>query len=93
MIEITSAPPYLTVQDLGRPGYRAQGVPAGGAMDPTALSIANVLAGNAPSTGALEWALGGGRFVWIARARSPWRVLVLAAPLLVVASALFFGCG
>jgi biotin-dependent carboxylase-like uncharacterized protein len=60
MIEITSAPPYLTVQDLGRPGYRAQGVPAGGAMDPTALSIANVLAGNAPSTGALEWALGGG---------------------------------
>lgn len=64
MIEIVAAPPYLTVQDLGRPGYRGQGVPAGGAMDPWALSVANVLAGNAIDVAALEWSLGGGRIRW-----------------------------
>src|SRR6185312_2699958 len=60
MIEIVAAPPYLAVQDLGRPGYRAQGVPIGGAMDAWALSLANVLAGNPPGAAALEWALGPG---------------------------------
>jgi antagonist of KipI len=60
MIEILAAPPYVTVQDPGRAGYRAQGVPVGGAMDPWALSIANVLVGNPPGTAALEWGLGGG---------------------------------
>jgi antagonist of KipI len=60
MIEIETAPPYLTMQDLGRPGYRAQGVPVSGAMDPWALSIGNVLVGNAPGAAALEWGLGGG---------------------------------
>jgi antagonist of KipI len=64
MIEVVAAPPYLTVQDLGRPGYRVHGVPAGGAMDPWALSIANVLAGNAPDAAALEWGLGGGCLRW-----------------------------
>jgi antagonist of KipI len=60
MIEVVASPPYVTVQDLGRTGYRAQGVPVGGAMDPWALSIANVLVGNAATAAALEWGLGGG---------------------------------
>jgi len=64
MIEVVTAPPYLTVQDLGRPGFRAQGVPASGAMDPWALSTANVLVGNPPDAAALEWALAAGTVRW-----------------------------
>jgi antagonist of KipI len=64
MIEVVAAPPYLTVQDLGRPGFRAQGVPASGAMDPWALSTANVLVGNAPGAAALEWCLAAGSIRW-----------------------------
>ena len=43
-----------TVQDLGRPGYQAQGVPAGGALDQTAARVANWLVGNAPGEPVLE---------------------------------------
>ncbi len=64
MIELLAAPPYLTVQDLGRMGFRAQGVPVGGAMDPWALATANVLVGNAPDAAALEWGLAGGTLRW-----------------------------
>lgn len=60
MIQVLEAPPYLTVQDLGRPGYRSQGVPASGAMDRWAFSITNVVVGNPPDAAALEWALGPG---------------------------------
>ena len=64
MIEITAAPPFLTVQDLGRPGYHAQGVPSGGAMDPWAFSVANALVGNVGTAAGLEWSLGSGRIQW-----------------------------
>jgi antagonist of KipI len=60
MIEVVAAPPYLSIQDSGRPGYRASGVPISGAMDRFALASANALAGNARGTAALEWALAGG---------------------------------
>jgi antagonist of KipI len=43
-----------TVQDLGRPGYLAQGVPHGGAADPFALRVANLLVGNPEGAPALE---------------------------------------
>ena len=43
-----------TVQDLGRPGYQAQGVPVGGALDQTAARVANWLVGNAPGAPVLE---------------------------------------
>lgn len=59
-IQVVRAPPFLTVQDLGRPGWRASGVPPGGAMDPWALQSANLLLGNPAGAGALEWAEGGG---------------------------------
>jgi len=48
-----------TVQDLGRPGHRAAGVPLSGAMDAFALRVANLLVGNPENTAALEFALVG----------------------------------
>jgi biotin-dependent carboxylase-like uncharacterized protein len=50
---------FTTVQDLGRPGRRASGVPPGGAMDRFALAAANRLVGNPENTAALECALSG----------------------------------
>ena len=64
VIEIVAAPPYLTVQDQGRPGHRAEGVPGGGAMDSWALAVANVIVGNRADSAALEWSLSGGRIRW-----------------------------
>jgi antagonist of KipI len=58
MIVVERAAGYLAVQDLGRPGHRADGVPPSGAMDPFALRLANLLAGNAEGDGALEWSVG-----------------------------------
>jgi len=43
-----------TVQDLGRPGFRASGVPVSGAMDAMALRSANLLVGNTEGAAALE---------------------------------------
>jgi len=48
-----------TIQDLGRPGRRAAGVPPGGAMDAFALVAANLLVGNPEGAAALECALSG----------------------------------
>ena len=60
MIVITRAPPYLTVQDMGRFHSRSSGVPRGGAMDAFALQALNAIVGNAHDCAGLEWALGGG---------------------------------
>jgi antagonist of KipI len=48
-----------TIQDLGRPAGQAFGFGAAGAMDPFALQVANLLAGNARGVAALETGLGG----------------------------------
>lgn len=49
------APGLMTsVQDLGRLGHQALGMPVAGAMDPVALRLANALAGNAENAAALE---------------------------------------
>jgi antagonist of KipI len=48
-----------TVQDLGRRGHLAQGVPLGGAVDPFALRVANLLVGNPEESPALEITLTG----------------------------------
>lgn len=50
---------YTTVQDLGRQGYRAYGVPVGGAADPLALRLANLLVGNEEGAAGLEFTLAG----------------------------------
>jgi antagonist of KipI len=54
---------FTTIQDLGRPGRRAAGVPPGGAMDRYALAAANRLVGNPEGAAALECALSGPRVV------------------------------
>jgi len=45
---------FTTIQDLGRPGHRAAGVPLSGAADPGSLRLANRLVGNAAAAAALE---------------------------------------
>jgi biotin-dependent carboxylase-like uncharacterized protein len=50
---------FSTIQDLGRPGRRAAGVPQGGAIDRFALAAANRLVGNPEGAAALECALSG----------------------------------
>jgi allophanate hydrolase subunit 2 len=47
------------VQDLGRQGFQAFGVPVNGAMDRTAAKVANWLVGNPPDTPLLEITLMG----------------------------------
>ena len=60
MITVLRAPPFCTVQDLGRPGHLEAAVPRAGALDPLALAAGNILVGNPRGAAALEWALGGG---------------------------------
>ena len=43
-----------TLQDLGRTGYRAFGVPASGALDPVMCRLANKLVGNDASYATIE---------------------------------------
>jgi len=62
MIVVETAPRFATVQDLGRTGHRAIGVPPSGAVDRDALVALNVALGNEPGAAAIECAIGGGRF-------------------------------
>lgn len=56
-IKVIRSGMLTTVQDLGRPGHRAAGVPLGGAMDVFALRVANQLVGNAEDAAVLECTL------------------------------------
>ncbi|MDE3084543.1 MAG: biotin-dependent carboxyltransferase family protein [Verrucomicrobiota bacterium] len=67
-IQIISPGALTSVQDLGRPGHRRHGVAAGGAMDPFALRMANLLVGNDENAAALEFALVGPRLKFSADA-------------------------
>ena len=58
-LAITAAGALLTVQDLGRRGWRRLGVPQAGALDPGLLRLANRLAGNPDGAPALEFFLSG----------------------------------
>jgi len=60
VIAVARAPAYLTIQDMGRHGYRSAGVPRGGAMDRWSLAAVNQIVGNARGAAGLEWALSGG---------------------------------
>lgn len=51
-----------TIQDRGRIGYRAYGMPVSGVMDRYAATMANILAGNGPDAAVLEMTLLGGTF-------------------------------
>jgi biotin-dependent carboxylase-like uncharacterized protein len=53
---------FTTVQDLGRLGFRAWGVPVGGAFDAGSASLANALVGNGRDAALIEMTLVGGTF-------------------------------
>ncbi len=53
-LEILSAGPLTTVQDRGRFGFGAYGVPPSGAVDPFSLRVGNLLVGNAEDEACLE---------------------------------------
>ncbi len=59
---VVRAGPGLTVQDLGRPGWLAQGVSRGGAMDRAALHEAAALLDQKPDLAAIEMPPFGGEF-------------------------------
>jgi biotin-dependent carboxylase-like uncharacterized protein len=53
-LKVTRAGLFDTVQDLGRIGFMALGMPTAGAMDRVALTLANALVGNPAGTAGLE---------------------------------------
>ena len=58
-VEVLAAGFASSLQDAGRPGLRRFGVASGGALDPWAFALANLLAGNAADAVALEVTLAG----------------------------------
>eukprot|EP00928_Gymnodinium_smaydae_P018066 TRINITY_DN16878_c1_g3_i2.p1 TRINITY_DN16878_c1_g3~~TRINITY_DN16878_c1_g3_i2.p1 ORF type:complete len:604 (+),score=76.29 TRINITY_DN16878_c1_g3_i2:51-1814(+) len=58
-IEVISAGPLTTVQDLGRYGYARHGVSRAGAADDLALRMGNALLGNDDNAAGLEVTMGG----------------------------------
>jgi len=54
VIEVTTPGLYTTVQDRGRPGYYAMGMPPSGAMDLASHDLANALVGNRATAATLE---------------------------------------
>jgi antagonist of KipI len=57
-IAINKVGTLATIQDGGRVGYQAQGVPVGGTMDDDAWMLANSLVGNVDNLAGLEMASG-----------------------------------
>ncbi len=89
MIEVLDPGPFATVQDLGRPGYAALGVPLSGAFDRGALRTANRLVGNDEGAAAIEALFGGLRL----RALDAVTVAVTGAPCAVRADPVAGGWG
>jgi allophanate hydrolase subunit 2 len=61
-LEVLEAGLMTSLQDLGRFGHQAQGVPVSGALDPVHLRLANALVGNDAGQGALEMRMLGPKF-------------------------------
>lgn len=66
VLRVVRPGPRTTVQDLGRPGYQALGVPVAGAADRPALIWANRLVGNPDGAAALELTVLGPQLVALA---------------------------
>jgi antagonist of KipI len=58
-IHVIQPGPLTTVQDLGRYGYSHLGISPGGAADPLAMRVANLLVGNPQNAATLEMTLAG----------------------------------
>lgn len=61
-LTVTAAGLGATLQDMGRGGFQALGVPPSGALDPVQLRLANWLVGNDGGEGAIEMRLSGPAF-------------------------------
>jgi antagonist of KipI len=61
-LKVLRAGPLTTIQDLGRPGHRKDGVSLGGALDRQAARVANLLAGNDENAAVIEVPLGNATF-------------------------------
>lgn len=77
MLEILSCGPALTVQDMGRRGYLAQGLTQGGAADTTALYEGAALLGQSPEFAVIEMVGMGGTF----RITEDVRIALTGAPM------------
>ncbi|QJW47099.1 biotin-dependent carboxyltransferase family protein [bacterium BFN5] len=62
MITITQQGDYTTIQDQGRWGYQAYGMPVSGAMDRYSSRVANILVGNSPAAALVEMTAAGAAF-------------------------------
>jgi len=76
VLRVLASGPLATVQDAGRPGWAAIGVPRSGAADRAAHDLANRLVGNLPSAATVETTAGGLRL----RAERTALVAVTGAP-------------
>jgi Allophanate hydrolase subunit 2 len=54
MLKVLKSGFFVTIQDLGRYGYRDIGVPVSGAMDVDSVKKANLLLANAPNAAVME---------------------------------------
>jgi biotin-dependent carboxylase-like uncharacterized protein len=76
VLRVVAPGPLATVQDAGRPGWAAVGVPRSGAADRAAHDLANRLVGNRPGAATIEATAGGLRL----RAERTLFVAVTGAP-------------
>jgi biotin-dependent carboxylase-like uncharacterized protein len=76
VLRVAATGPLATVQDAGRPGWAAIGVPRSGAADRAAHDLANRLVGNRPEAATVETTAGGLRL----RAERAALVAVTGAP-------------
>ena len=88
MIRVLEPGPQTTIQDLGRPGYLAVGIPPSGPMDRRAFVLANRLVGNPDGAAGLECTLAGPRLetsagaaIAVTGAEVPVLVNEVAAPM------------
>ncbi|GAB1477521.1 biotin-dependent carboxyltransferase family protein [Paracoccaceae bacterium] len=58
-LQVLAAGPQVTLQDGGRPGLMRFGVPASGALDRKALTLANLALGNPPGAPGIEVSVAG----------------------------------
>lgn len=77
VLEILSCGPSVTLQDMGRPGFLAQGMTRGGAADVLALLEGAALLGQPSDLAALEMVGMGGNF----RATADVRIALTGAPM------------
>jgi len=60
VITVITSPPFATIQDLGRTGFRDSGVPVSGLADRESGLMLNAILGNDANAAMIEWAVGGG---------------------------------